>query len=242
MDNSLDTITPIASSDKIEQVLAALHRLIIDGNLKPGTELPAERELAAQLKVSRFSLREALRAAQAQGLIDIKRGKKPTVTVPSAAAAAEVMRLTLRRSKKPFTDLIIARQGLEYQIVKLAAVNAKQEHIDAMEATITAMEEQKEILALCTEKDIEFHSVLLEASDNAVFEIMLASVSELLKKARAATLEYRGIDIAIRSHKEILEAVKNHDPDKAAQAMARHLETTAETVKELERLHIEAEG
>ena len=240
MDNSLEAITPISSSDKIEQVLAALHRLIIDGNLKPGTELPAERELAAQLQVSRFSLREALRAAQAQGLIDIKRGKKPTVTAPSAAAAAEVMRLTLRRSEKPFTDLIIARQGLEYQIVRLAAVHAEQRHIDALQATITAMEEQKDNLALCTEKDIQFHSILLEASNNVVFEIMLASVSELLKKARAATLQYRGIEIAINSHKQILEGIRNHDPDAASEAMSRHLETTAETVKEIEKIHNEA--
>lgn len=234
MNNSFSKLEPIASSDKIEQVINALHRLIVDGNLKPGTELPAERVLAEQFQVSRFSLREALRAAQAQGLIEIKRGKKPTVTDPSAAAAAKVMGLTLRRSKKPFSDLTVARQGLEYQIVKLAAEKAKPEHIQALQSTIDEMEQHKNDIDLCMEKDIEFHNILLDASNNAVFEIMLASVSELLKKSRRATLEYRGIDLAIDFHKKILEAVRNHNPQKAAEAMATHLEETAEAVSELE--------
>lgn len=236
MDEPLEKLAPIASSDKIEQVLGALQHLIIDGNLQPGTELPAERELAAQLQVSRFSLREALRAAQAQGLIEIKRGKRPTVTVPSATAAVEVMGLTLRRSRRPLIDLIVARQGLECQIVRLAALKAEDRHITEMEKTIETMRNNRDNLTLCSEKDVEFHNLLLEASANVVFEIMLAPVAELLRKSRIATMKYQGIDRAITGHAEILDAVKNHDPDEAFAAMSRHLEMAEADLKNIEEM------
>lgn len=233
----MNEISPIASSDKIEQVLEALHHLIIDGNLQPGTELPPERELAAQLQVSRFSLREALRAAQAEGLIDIRRGKKPTVTTPSASAAAKVMGITLRRSEKPLLDLIKARQGLECQIVQLATKNAQKEHIDALYGTIDAMRKNKNNLTICAEKDIAFHNILLEASNNVVFEIMLAPVAELLKKSRVATLQYRGIDRAIDGHVKILEAIKNRDSYAASEAMSYHLDMAEEDLKHIEHIN-----
>ncbi|MFP4563710.1 MAG: FadR/GntR family transcriptional regulator [Spirochaetia bacterium] len=228
-------ITPIEHSDKIEQVLSALQSFIIDGNLNPGTELPAERDLAAQLNVSRFSLREALRAAQAQGLIEIKRGKKPTVSAPSPSAAAEVLGLTLRRSKKPLIDLIIARQSLEIQIVKLAVQNAQPEHLQALEKTLSIMEENKDNLTLCAEKDVEFHNILLDASDNIVFAVMLAPVSQLLKKSRIATLKFRGIDRAIQGHRAVLEAMNKGDPAAAAEAMSQHLEMAEDDLKKIEK-------
>jgi GntR family transcriptional regulator, transcriptional repressor for pyruvate dehydrogenase complex len=236
MEKTIEGISPIASNDKIEQVLEALHHLIIDGNLRPGTELPPERELAAQMQISRFSLREALRAAQAEGLIEIKRGKKPTVTTPSASAAAKVMGITLRRSEKPLLDLVKARQGLECQIVRLAAENATKEHIDGLDNTIDIMKKNNNNLSICAEKDIEFHNILLEASNNVVFEIMLAPVAELLKKSRVATLHYRGIDRAINGHVKIFEAIKNRDANAASEAMSYHLEMAEDDLKHIENI------
>ncbi len=235
MNDAYPKLTPITSGGKIEQVLSALQNLIIDENLQPGTELPSERELSEQLQVSRFSIREALRVAQAQGLIEIRRGKKPTVSNPSAAAAARVIGLTLRRSQKTFLDLIIARQVLECQIVRYAAQLATKKDIEVMEETIDAMSKNKKNLELCTEKDIEFHNLLLKASGNVVFEIMIAPVSELLRKSRSITLEYRGVDIAIEAHTKILAAVSNHDPQAAYDAMGKHLSVTEETIKEIEK-------
>lgn len=235
MDESFAKLTPITSGGKIEQVLSALQNLIIDEHLQPGTELPSERELSEQLQVSRFSLREALRVAEAQGLIEIRRGKRPTVSNPSAAAAAKVIGLALRRSKKPFLELIIARQALECQIARYAAELIEEADLDAMQATIDTMENERDNLDLCTQKDIEFHNILLRASENVVFEIMLSPVSELLKRSRRITLEYRGVDIALKAHKEILNAVRDKDPDGAYNAMTEHLAITEETIKELEK-------
>ena len=70
-------LKPVPNGDKIEQIITVLQNYIIDGNLKAGDRIPPERQLASQLGVSRFSLREALRVAQTQGLIEISRGRCP---------------------------------------------------------------------------------------------------------------------------------------------------------------------
>ncbi len=226
-------LKPLPNGDKIEQIITVLQNYIIDGNLKPGDAIPPERQLASQLEVSRFSLREALRVAQTQGLIEISRGRCPRVAKLSAAAAANVIALTLRRSGKVLLDLIEARQALECQIARLAAARAQQSHIAAIRQTIESMEQNKNNLNLCVEKDIEFHNILVEASGNKVFEIMLAPLSELLRKSRKETMRANGVQHAIVGHKLLLSAIIEKDSDKAAEAMYRHLEMAYEDLKRI---------
>jgi GntR family transcriptional repressor for pyruvate dehydrogenase complex len=226
-------LKPVPNGDKIEQIITVLQNYIIDGKLKPGDGIPPERQLASQLGVSRFSLREALRVAQTQGLIEISRGRRPQVAKPSATAAANVIALTLRRSGKILLDLIEARQALECQIARLAAARAQQSHIAAIQQTIEAMEQNKNNLTLCVEKDVEFHNILVEASGNKVFEIMLAPLSELLRKSRKETMRANGVQRAIVGHKLLLSAVIEKDSDKAAEAMYRHLEMAEEDLKRI---------
>ena len=162
MRQAIQKLESVPTGDKIELIVAILQDYIIKGNLKPGTEIPPERQLASSLGVSRFSLREALRVAQTQGLIEIARGRRPRVARLSSTAAADVIGLTLRRSNKALLELIEARQALECQIARLAAIRAQQSHLLAMEQAIKSMEENKDDLDICVEEDIEFHNLLLQ--------------------------------------------------------------------------------
>jgi len=227
----MEKIKPIVEVDRIQQILDALHDYIVVGNLIPGTELPSERDLAEQLGVSRFSVREALRVARAQGLIEITRGRKPKVAEPSTGAAADIIALALKRSKKSLLDLIVARQGIEIQIARIAALKAKSVDIDAMIKTISSIEENRDDIELCVQRDIEFHNILVRATENIVFEVMLAPLMELLHDCRKATIQ-RGVDRIIEGHREILKAIKTHDSEKAAMAMRRHLDMAEEDVKQ----------
>jgi GntR family transcriptional repressor for pyruvate dehydrogenase complex len=232
MTESIKNIEPVGDVDKIQQILASIQNYIIDGNLSYGTELPPERDLAARLGVSRFSLREALRVAQAQGLIEITRGRKPRVAKPSPGAAAEMIALTLRRSKKSLLDLVVARQGIESQIARVAAGHALQSDISALEHTIEFIEDNRHNPELCIEQDIEFHNILVRATDNPVFEIMLSPLAELLRDSRLETIR-QGIDRVITGHREILTAIKEENPEKAAEAMHRHLEMAEEDIRKM---------
>ena len=227
---SLDKIKPINNEDKVHQILSALHSYIIEGHLLPGTFLPSERDLAAKLEVSRFSLREALRVAQAQGLIEISSGRRPRVAEPSNNAAADIIKITLRRSKQPLADLIVARQAIETQIARLAALNARVDDIKAMRRTIDAIVDNRDNLHFCVEQDILFHNHLLKAANNVVFEIMLAPLSELLRESREETVR-RGIDRVISGHNEILEMVQKRNPAGALKAMHHHLDMAEEDIR-----------
>jgi DNA-binding FadR family transcriptional regulator len=227
-------LKPLPNGDKIEQIITVLQNYIIDGILKPGDAIPPERQLASQLGVSRFSLREALRVAQTQGLIEIKQGRRPRVAQPSADAAVEVISLTLRRTEKALLDLVEARQNLECGIAKLAAFRARPEHIEQMRKTIFEMKNNKTNLNVCVDSDIAFHDTLIKASSNSVFEIMLKPLTELLKDSRRKTLLANGIDKAIWAHEEILEAIEQRDGEKAVSLMASHLEMAEEDLKKIE--------
>jgi GntR family transcriptional regulator, transcriptional repressor for pyruvate dehydrogenase complex len=213
----------VRRSTTIEQIVTSLHEYIVDGEAVPGTELPPERELARVLGVSRFSLREALRVAQAQGLLDIRRGRRPRVAVPSADAAAQVIRLTLRRTKSTFLQLAAAREALECQIARIAAATAGPADLRRMQDAIRSMEENSTDLEACAAMDVEFHSLILKASRNVVFEIMLSPVAALLKESRKRTLRLTGVRRAIEGHKLVLRSLQERDGDGAARAMQKHL-------------------
>jgi GntR family transcriptional repressor for pyruvate dehydrogenase complex len=234
MNSSAVSLARIGDTDKIQRIIEAIQDFIIDGHLEHGTELPPERILAAQLGVSRFSLREALRVSEAQGLIEISRGRRPRVARPSAAAAAKVIALTLRRTRKTLLDLIAARQGLESQIARLAARNAAGSQIAALKATIRIIEENHDNPDICVEQDIAFHQILVDATDNVVFEIMLAPLGELLRDSRKETIRV-GVDRVIQGHKKILAAIIKRDPERAAAAMHQHLKMAEEDLRKMLR-------
>ena len=149
-------LLPVPDVDKVSNIAVALQEYIIGGGLEPGTPIPAEREMAKSFRVSRYSLREALRVAEAQGLIEIQRGCRPKVAKPSSTAAANVMSINLRRSKKITKDLIEARQNIECGIAKFAALRAKPKHIKALKDCIDDMKSHPQNLNLCMDRDIEF--------------------------------------------------------------------------------------
>jgi DNA-binding FadR family transcriptional regulator len=217
------TLRPVGNVDKITQIIDSLHDHIVDGNLAHGTELPSERELAVSLGVSRFSLREALRVAQTQGLIEITRGRRPRVAQPSSDAAAQMIALTLRRSSRTLLDLAEARIVLETHIARVAATRASEADIARMQDTIDAVAENTTDPGLCVEQDIEFHACLVRATGNVVFEIMLAPLAELLRETREETFR-QGVGPVLDGHIAVLQGVKDRDGDAAEKAMRAHLE------------------
>lgn len=212
---------PVRDVDKIQQIITALHDFIVEGGLEHGTELPSEKELAATLQVSRFSLREALRVAQAQGLIEISRGRKPRVAEPNTDAAAQMISLTLRRSKNTLVDLADARLVLESYVAAQAAERASDDDIERLQRTIDISADPSSDTAGRVAQDIEFHSILVKAAGNVVVEIMLAPLAGLLRES----LQKNHRDgLGLDGHVAVLDAIRQHDPAAAAAAMRTHLE------------------
>ena len=210
---------------KTEKIIAALKAHVLEGNLKTGTEFPPEKELALQLGVGRFSLREAMRVAEAQGLIEISRGRRAKVAAPSASAAAEVISLSIRRSRSGLLDLAEARYVLETHIAWAVAKKITAAEIRKLEKTVQIIGENPNDLDLCVEQDLEFHGILVRATRNVVFEIMLSPLTELLRESRRESMGF-SITNVVAEHGEIIAAMKARSPGQAARCMRRHLEMT----------------
>lgn len=228
MITTIENFKPVENRDKIERLISLLQDRITSGQFKAGMKLPPERELADQLGVSRFSLREALRVARSQGLIEVQQGRCSRIATPNTQAASDLIGLTLKRTPKTFLDLIEVRKVLECQIASFAAERASLPQINKLRKTIEELENNTSKLEICIEKDIEFHELLLEATGNIVFKIILNPLSELLKKSRHETMKKHGIASAINGHKAVLEAIINRDSVSASAAMKQHLEKAEE--------------
>ncbi len=233
----LEHFGPIESGDKIERIIGLLKRLILEGKLLPGTEIPAERELAARLNVSRYSLREALRGAEARGLVELRQGKRPRIRAPSSDSVAEVFDIAVQRSKVRLTDLIAARMSIECDIAAVVAQHADATLIRRLEQSIEELRLHSDDLSYCADKDLEFHNELVVASGNPVFKIMLDSVAYHLRTSRLATIRLTGVSRAVVGHMRIVRALKNNDSQAAHAAMHEHLDMAAEDIRKLEEKH-----
>jgi len=225
----------VQTIDKVELAVEALHKFIVGGNMEPGAELPAENEMAKQIGVSKFSMREALRVAQSQGLIEISQGRRTKVADVSIKPAAGIMNLIMRRSKHMLLELTEARLSLECEIVRFAAIRATDKQIEAMAHTIEDLIDHRHDIEYCVNKDIEFHDIMVQATNNRVFGIMLESLAELSRESRLKTMRISGIDKPIAEHRAILEAIKARDPENAIICMQNHLQTAELNLKEMAR-------
>jgi len=216
------TFKPNQTITAVDQVFSEISAFVLREDVYPGSELPPEEVMAMQLKVSKVTLRQALRLAQ--GLIEIRNGQRARVAKPSLKPLMNMMDITLRRmGKKDFEDLVEVREILEVNIARDAARAAQEEHIKAMEETIAEMERNREDLNFCVKKDIEFHSILRKSTSNRIFDVVLAPIAKILADSMEKTLGSGGIQAATEAHRWILEAVKEKDPDKAEAAMRKHM-------------------
>ena len=225
--------TRVDKRDTVSQVLAALHRRIVGGQLKAGTALPPERELAAELGVSRFSLREALRVAESQGLVEISRGKRTRVVVDSASSVVAAMDLTLRRGIASPLQLTEARLVVEVAVARRAAERMTPELLAALQQTIDRYEQAAGDVEVRVSQDLEFHQLLARASGNPVFEMILATLGRLIVMSLRRTDPHAAHGTP-DTHQRILRAVAAGDASAAAQEMRAHLESVAHTLRALE--------
>jgi GntR family transcriptional repressor for pyruvate dehydrogenase complex len=227
----MKALKPVRAANKVEQAVNAIKEYIMDGDLKSGQKLPTETEMAKRIGVSKFSMREALRVLEAQGLIEITQGRRTRVSGPSAKPSTEMLSMAMRRAKSSLLDLVEARESLEVAIVRLAALRADISHLDTMRKTIEDIDRNRGDLEICVQKDLEFHNALVRATGNIVFEWMLSPLAELLRESRRKTILNAGVDRVLDGHRNILEAVADRNPDKAGDCMRTHLSMAREDLK-----------
>jgi DNA-binding FadR family transcriptional regulator len=231
MQHSFDLLRSAVSKRTMrEQITDRLAGMIASGLLRPGDALPGERELAAQLDVSRETVRGAIQALAARGLVEVAQGARSRVL----PAASWVARPGPAARYTP-EEVHGARLVLEVAAARDAARNA-----DApTRARLTQLaEEQGRALDDAAAFHIcgsEFHATLQRAAGNRLLAALLAEAygqsSELSHRATAAPGAMRRSWL---DHKRIAAAIAARDPEAAAAAMRQHLDRIGKAAKRAE--------
>jgi GntR family transcriptional repressor for pyruvate dehydrogenase complex len=207
-----------------EEIVSRIQARIMSGDLKPGDRLPAERELAATLGVSRPAVREAIKSLKEKGLIDVVFGRGTFVTTLSPGHVVDSMSLLLQGKRHTLEQVHQARELVEIPIARLAARHRQPAHLHRLREIVERMESVADSAVLFIEADSEFHLELARATGNPVLEVLSETMLRMLQEEREFMVGYHdAMSGAQASHRRILRAVERNDADEAGRLMAEHL-------------------
>jgi len=213
-----------------EEVAKQIERLILK-KLQPGDKLPSERELAEMLRVSRGSIRDAIRGLELLGLVEPRQGTGTIVREISADSVVNPFANALKRRKELVSELLDFRKMLEPPLAARAATHASPEELAEMEEILRRQEEKQRQGDAAVAEDTEFHYSVALASDNSVVLKVIDILMDLLRDTRARSLQVEGRpQKSLSGHRRVLAAIKRHDGEAAKAAMRRHLEDVEEIV------------
>ena len=214
----------VRSSRLYEQIVQQVEDSIHRGELKPGDQLPPERELAQQFGVSRTAVREAVKALREKGLVEAYPGRGTFITDGSSYTIRQSLDRMMRTANEGFQNLAEVREILEPEIAALATTRADQEDLQAMREQVAIMDQAKGDPEAYIEADLDFHLALAEAAANPIILSLIDSIVGLLREQRIGIFQVNGgPERGQYHHKKILEAVERRDPVGAREAMKAHL-------------------
>jgi len=223
---------------KASDVLADdLRERILRGDFPEGTALPPERELVVQTRMSRTTVREALRILEVQGLVRIKTGRAGGAFVqrPGQEFVADSVALLIRGHKIRIPALLETREAIEPFCAQLAARHRTEEDLDRLEAANDAIAVDGSV-ADFLQANVDWHIGVAVASHN---ELLTGFMHALSRAIYAATDTQGFVDAevrrtAIRAHRSITAAIRSQDAEAAVRRMSRHVHTYAEAVLQVE--------
>jgi len=220
----------VRTSRLYEQIVQQIEESIVKGELKPGDQLPAERDLAQRFGVSRTAVREAVKALREKGLVEAYSGKGTFITDGTTQAVRHSLDLIVKIGQAEGTNhLAELRAILEPEIAALAAVRIQEPELATMREAVSVMESAGQDPEAYIEADLDFHLALAEAAANPLILSLLDSIVGLLREQRLNIFRVPGgPERGQTHHKRILEAVEHHDAVKARATMSAHLSQVSE--------------
>jgi len=212
-----------------DQIIEQIKTMISDGMLRPGQQLPSERELASILNVSRLPLREALKALEATRVIKAVYGDGYYVCSLSSDSLINYFETAKEETddEKMYQDIKEARRIVEVSAVELACKRMNEEDYKRMVETIN---ETRDALAAesperIVHASIDFHRQLIAASHNALLVKMMDCITDILIVGRLKTWDIKKQNYfkSMNEHKAIINAIKSGDAEKAKQLLEEHL-------------------
>ncbi|MDP4501547.1 FadR/GntR family transcriptional regulator [Nonomuraea turcica] len=216
---------PVKRTRTFEDVLAQIERRIAEDGLTAGDRLPAERQLAEQLGVSRSSVREAMRVLETLGVVSSQVGRGPDagavlISRPDSALT-DLLRLHLGLASLELREVIDTRHMIEQWAASRAA--AARADTSALAAALSGMDEARTAEEF-VEHDTAFHCAIADASGNRLIAAIMRSLRDSMRRYAVEAVERLGDTSILRAdHVRILEAIGRGEADEAARAVSEHL-------------------
>jgi GntR family transcriptional regulator, transcriptional repressor for pyruvate dehydrogenase complex len=239
--------TPVRPTRASTEVITQVREAIFSGRYHPGDRLPTERDMARQFGVSRVTVRDALRALEAAGLVEVRVGGHggPYVAEPDVSKLTETLGTHVQLRGTSFMEMAEARLALELMAAELAATRITDEELERMRELVEAPTRPEPETAGGL---LDFHRMVVAAAHNSALldmwtacRTLIQQPFDILHALRPATAQ-----AAHRSHRELYRALAAHEPEKAVKVMREHLsdfaDRTQRAFEESRRRELRAAG
>lgn len=200
---------------------------IASGELKKGDKLPNERELAAQLNVSRVSLREALSSLAVAGIVEPRQGAGTYIGGFDSAKIAQTVYLFALLDRAGLTDVLKTQRAVEAESARLAAVCADESHRAEIRAALAQVEESG-----TAEAHLAFHQAVAAASGNGFLAMLLETIvlcGQKLWRRQGIAPPDRGVTLGY--YRRVVDAIGKGDQQDAFLAMYEYVEWQCQCIQ-----------
>ena len=222
--------TPVQTRRTFEEAADQIAEKVRTGELRTGDRLPGERSLAAQMEISRPTLREAVKVLVDAGVLEVRRGPGGGMYVATDVVPTDLVRHSASLRLAEIAAVLEARRMLEPRVAQLAAERATDEDFEAMERSIEAMRRivdggwhqrhEDRFLQL----DVQFHLALARAAGNPTVETLMRILFRQLEIARDMAMHVPLIpEWTIGIHERTLAALRSGEPEEVVAVMDEHL-------------------
>jgi len=221
---------PVSTRRTFEEAVEQIADKIRSGDLAPGDRLPSERHLAAQMRISRPTVREAVKMLTDAGVLEVRRGQSGGIFVRSELVPRELLHSSWEVRVSEVSGVLEARRLIEPRVAQLAAVHAGEEDFAAMQS---AIDRKRELAAtpdflrhedLFLQLDLKFHLVIARATGNSTIVALMRSLFRRLEIARDMAVHAPTVpDWVIDVHERTLDAIRAADFEAIDAVMDEHL-------------------
>lgn len=210
-----------------EHIVSQIERAIYEGRLAQGNKLPPERQLVREFGASRVAVREALRALEHRGLVDVRQGSAGGYFIREMDAGPVVrdFQTLFRLGHVSLAQLVEARALIEPESARLAALRANEADVKAVQAALDARAESGAPGRRRRALDAEFHRLVAAAARNPVHGVVTHALTALQSNVTGQRADLTAEDDAaiVSAHRTIYDAIAGRDPETARAAMHAHI-------------------
>ncbi|MDR0690094.1 MAG: FadR family transcriptional regulator [Spirochaetaceae bacterium] len=216
---------PIERIVLIDQIIGVIKRQISEGKIKPGDKIPGERTLSELFHVSRTSIRQALKALDVLGVLDIRHGSATTLNKDISSLLINPLKFMSILYNVEIPEFFEVRKTIEVELARKAAIHATEEDINIMKQCLNKMEDNINNPDIFLYSEKYFHECVFTVSRNRLLTAMINSLNTILIGSRQESIKtFTDLRESFNQHLDIFKAIEKREPENAGQAMLAHIE------------------